>query len=455
MATVQKRGKTYRIRAYAGYDIDGRQIERTMTWTPPAGMTERQAEKEAQRQAVLFEEKIRNGEACSGNIRFADFAERWFATYARPQLRPRTVARYEELLVRINAAIGHLPLDKIRPTHLLEFYIEVGNSEPINAAYICTADLKAVIKKQGYKKKEFSVLSGVSLTTLGSAFQKTAIAKSSAEKICSALNVPISSLFQPKTESKTLSSTTVRHYHSLVSKILNDAVHWQVIPYNPCNRIAPPKAAAPDIAYLDDEQAKNLLRVIRQLPSHYRRAFALELLTGLRRGELLGLEWKDINFEEKTMRICRTSQYLPGRGIYTDTTKNKSSQRIVMISDQIIKLLLEQREWQAIERKRLKDEWVDNDRVVTMPDGSLMHPDHFSTTFKKMVTAAGLPDIHLHSLRHTYATLLIAKGEALTAVAAQLGHANVSTTAKIYAHAIKSAQISATNTIGALFEDDV
>ena len=455
MATIQKRGKSYRIRTYAGYDIAGKQIERTTTWTPPAGMTDRQAEKEAARQAVLFEERIRNGEACNGKIKFADFAEQWLSTYAKPQLRPRTVARYQELLVRINSTFGHLPLEKIRPTHLLDFYKRLSESEPINASYLCRVDLKNLLKEQHWTKSGFSAASDVSLTTLGTVFQKKPISRSSAEKICTALDVSLSSLFQPTHPNQVLSSSTVQRYHSLICKILNDAVHWQLIPYNPCTRISAPKAATPEITYLDDDQAKALLRLLRNLPSHYRRSYALELLTGLRRGELLGLEWSDIDFEQKTIRVRRTSQYLPGRGIYTDTTKNQSSQRVVMISTQIIHLLQEQYHWQQLQQSILKDDWNPTDRVITMPDGSPMRPDHFSSYFKKIIKDSGLPDIHLHSLRHTYATLCIAKGEALTAVAAQLGHASVATTTKIYAHAIKSAQIAATNTIGDLFDEDL
>lgn len=455
MATIQKRGKSYRIRAYAGYDIKGKQIERTTTWSPPDGMTDRQAEKEAMRQAVLFEEKIRNGEACNGRIRFADFADQWLATYARPQLRLRTVARYEELLVRINAAIGHLPLEKIRPTHLLDFYKALSESEPINATYRCTVDLKATLKERQLTKAAFSSLSGVSLTTLGTAYQKKPISRSSAEKICSSLDVPLTSLFCPCNPQQVLSSSTVQRYHSLISKILNDAVHWQMIPYNPCTRIASPKSSTPEITYLDDDEAKALLKLLRSLPSHYRRAYALELLTGLRRGEFLGIEWSDIDWAQKSIRICRTSQYLPGHGVYTDDTKNQSSQRIVMISDQIVRILQEQYQWQQLQKKALGDAWVDSGRVITMPNGRPMRPDHFSSQFKKFIKDSDLPDIHLHSLRHTYATLCIANGEALTAVAEQLGHANIATTAKIYAHAIKSAQVSATNTIGDLFDEDL
>lgn len=455
MATIQKRGRSFRLRAYAGYDVGGKQIERTTTWTPPEGMSDRQAEKEAQRQAVLFEERIRNGEACNGRIRFSDFAEQWLETYARPQLRIRTVARYEELLVRINSAIGHISLEKIRPTHLLEFYKTLSESEPINATYQCSVDLKSLLKDRDFTKAAFSKLSSVSLTTLGNAFHNKPISKGCAEKICSCLDLPLASLFRPCNPHQALSASTVRRYHSLVCKILNDAVHWQLIPYNPCTRISPPKASTPDIAYLDDNEAKSLMKLLRSLPSHYRRAYSLELLTGLRRGELLGLEWSDINWEQKSMKIRRTSQYLPGHGVYTDATKNRSSERTVMISDQVIRILREQHQWQQLQKKSLGDTWEESDRIITMPNGHPMRPDHFSSQFKKSVKDSGLPDIHLHSLRHTYATLCIANGEALTAVAEQLGHANIATTAKIYAHAIKSAQISATNTIGDLFDEDL
>lgn len=453
MATIQKRGKSFRIRAYSGYDLDGKQIERTITWTPPDGMTDRQAEKEAQRQAVLFEEKIRNGEACNGRIRFADFAEQWLVAYAQPQLRPRTVARYEELLVRINAAIGHLSLDKIRPTHLLDFYRCLGKSEPSNASYICTVNLKSVLKERKITKTAFSALTGISLTTLSTAYQQKPISRKSADKISAGLHVSLESFFRPTTPGKSLSSSTIQHYHRLISNILNDAVGWQYIPYNPCSRISAPKADTPDIEYLDDDQAKHLAELISHEPGYYQRPILILLLTGLRRSELLGLEWQDIDWSNKTLRVVRTSQCLPQQGVFTDFTKNETSKRLVIISDQVVKVLQEQYLWQQQQRKQFGSEWIDSQRLVTAPNGAPIHPDRLTHWFSKFIKRTDLPQIHLHSLRHTYATLCIAKGVPITAVAAQLGHANVSTTTTIYAHAIKSAQIAAADKVGYIFED--
>lgn len=453
MATITKRGKNYRFRVYAGYNVDGKQIERTKTWTPPPDWSEKKAEKEAQHQAALFEEEIRNGIAASGKIKFASFAEHWMTTYAAAQLKPRTVARYRELLERINAALGHFPLEKIRPHHLLDFYRTLESTTQENGTYVCTTNLKAMLKQRQLTKIAFSELSGVSLTTLSAAYRKTPIAYSSAAKICSNLGMPLSDLFSATAPDKILSPATIQRHHALISKILNDAVLWQYITYNPCERVSPPKAQLPDVQYLDDMQSKHLLELLRPEPGFYRRAIVLDLLTGLRRGELLGLEWSDIDFSQKTMQILRTAQYLPKRGVYTDTTKNQSSKRIVMISDQVVKVLQEQYQWQLLQRHLLGNDWIQSDRVITMPDGAPMQPDRLTHWFAAFVKRTDLPPINVHSLRHTYATLCIAKGVPITAVAEQLGHANVATTAKIYAHAIKSAQIAATTAVGDLLDE--
>lgn len=448
MATVKKRGKSFLIRVYAGYDVDGKQIEQTRTWTPPAEMSNKRAEKEAYHQAALFEEQIREGSVSNGKIKFSEFAVRWFS-YAESRLRPRTLARYQELWSRINPVLGHIPLSKIRPTHLLSLYKELESEIPKNSTYKCICDLKAEIYERGMTKADFSKNYGISLTTLSTAFHRMPISIKCATRICTGLNLPLESIFQPINPSKSLSSTTIKHYHHLISSILGDAVHWQYIPYNPCSRIDAPKAAAPDIEYLDDNDAVHLMELLLGEPYIYRCAISLLLLTGLRRGELLGLEWRDVNYQTGSLSILRTSQYLPKKGVFTDEPKNKSSKRVVVIPSQVIHLL---QELQRYQQELLGSAWHQNIRIITDDNAIPLHPDRLSRWFSKFIKRTDLPPIHLHSLRHTYATLCIAHGVPLTAVAAQLGHANVGTTAAIYAHAIKSAQIAAADKIGKLFE---
>lgn len=120
MATITKRGDSYRIRVSDGYDIHGKQKMRSMTWTPEPGMSERQIEKELERQKVLFEEKCRGG-AGACNIKFEAFSKRWFREYAEKQLRPRTIALMHGLEERTYQAIGHLRMDKITALQIQSF----------------------------------------------------------------------------------------------------------------------------------------------------------------------------------------------------------------------------------------------------------------------------------------------------------------------------------------------
>ena len=114
LATIEKRNNSYRFIVSCGYDMTGKQIRKTMTWKPEPNMTAKQIEKEVQRQATLFEERCLKGQVLDENIRFAEFAEIWLKD-RKNDLRPRTYARYESLIPRINAAIGHIKLCKIQP----------------------------------------------------------------------------------------------------------------------------------------------------------------------------------------------------------------------------------------------------------------------------------------------------------------------------------------------------
>lgn len=165
----------------------------------------------------------------------------------------------------------------------------------------------------------------------------------------------------------------------------------------------------------------------------------LLLFTGLRRGELLGLEWKDIDFDNSTMRICRSSLYLPDKGIFEDETKNATSNRIIKLSQTAVNDLKAYKLWQMEQRMRIGDRWANSEKIFTTNEGKPLHTDTLPRWFSKFIKEHSdkLPHITIHSLRHTNATLQIAGGVPLTTVAKRLGHADTVTTSKIYAHAIK------------------
>lgn len=201
-----------------------------------------------------------------------------------------------------------------------------------------------------------------------------------------------------------------------------------------------PKMPKQEAAYLDEAEARQLLVLLHQEPIKYRAMITFDLLSGLRRGELLGLRWQDVDFENQTITIVNTLNYAPGAGVYVDTPKNTTSARPLKLSPTAFSMLLEYKRWQDDQRDACGDYWKDTvGRVFTGDDGAPVFPDSLTKWFAAFVKRSGLPDVHIHSLRHTYASLMIADGTPLPVVSRRLGHAQVSTTANIYAHAIASA----------------
>jgi integrase len=400
MASIEKRAdNTYRITVSCGYDINGKKIRKYKTVELPDGMTERQLEKELNRQAVLFEEQVSTGQFLDGSIKLQEFAEIWMKEYSEKQHKGRNVASNRELLVRINEVLGHIRLCKLQPHHILEFH--------------------SMLAEPGQNKKTGSGLS-------------------------------------PK---------TILNYHRLLSSILTTAVQWSVLPDNPAKRVKPPKVKRQEAKSLDDEQTMRLLAAIQDEPMKYRIAVETLLFLGSRRGELLGLTWSDINFESCTVNIDKAILYLAKKGIYQDTPKNESSNRVVKLPASVIRNLKAYRAMQNEEILKLGELWKGAGHIFTQWDGLPMHPDTLTQWFNGFIkrcneevnNRAGLsekqrealrfPAISPHSLRHTNASLLIASGANLRTVAARLGHAQTSTTGNIYAHAIKTADALASDSL--------
>jgi integrase len=448
MATAIKRGGAWKIIVSLGYGLDGKQIRRHTTWTPDQGMTAKQEAKELERQKVLFEERCRSGLVLDGSVRFADFADQWYEDYANKHLRAKTLARYKAMMPRINAAIGHIRLDKLQPHHLITFYenlAEVGIR--CDTKYHCSVDFKALLRERKVTKANLAPLANVSLAVLNSITNDQNIARASAENISKALDLPLAQLFKLADEDSTLSAKTILHHHRLISSILATAVQWQVIFSNPCERVKPPKVDKNDPHYLDEIEAAHLLELLEAEDIQYRTAVQLLLYTGFRRGELLGLEWPDIDFKNQVIHVRRSSLYLPDKGIFEDDTKNATSERTIKVSTVAFISLRELEVWQKEQRLKMGDQWQHSNRLFTAWNGKPMHPDTLTGWFHDFVVRNKLPQISIHSLRHTNATLLIANKTPITTVADRLGHATPATTAKIYAHAIQSADEAAAETL--------
>lgn len=385
-----KRGKlSFLIRVSGGYGLDGKQRRTSMTWEPPAGMTEKRAEKEAQRQAMQFEQQIKNGMIQDGRIRLNNFAARWMADYVEKQLKRKTAHGYRQCLPRILDALGHISLCDLKTGHINQFYSNLQED-------------------------------GMNARTGGK-----------------------------------LAANSVLAHHRCLSSMLSKAVKWGYLPHNPAENAELPKKEAKEAAYLDEKDARQLLEALRSAPIKYRAAITFDLLSGLRRGELLGIGWDSVDFDSQTVTIRRTLNYTPENGTYFDTPKNESSRRPLRVSPLALDLLRQLRQWQEEQAEKLGSGWSNPENLVfTNDSGGPMHPDALTKWFSRFCTDSGFQRVHIHSLRHTCASLMIADGTPLVVVSRRLGHAQVSTTANIYSHVIASADERAAQ-IGDRFADVV
>ena len=235
-----------------------------------------------------------------------------------------------------------------------------------------------------------------------------------------------------------LSPQTVPEHYRLIRKILATAVKWQLPSNNVAQRADPPVVPYQELKYLDEAQTLKMLELPENEPIQYKTMINLLVFTGIRRGELCGLEWKDIDFDNRVMYIVRSSQYIGNATIITKEPKTKSSIRKISISPSICTLLRKYKVWQNQEKLKAGDRWIEHDRLFTQWNGKPISPDTVTDRFGKFIKRSNLPHVTLHSLRHTNATLMIAEGTDVCTVSKRLGHANTATTLNIYTHALKT-----------------
>lgn len=458
MATVEKRGKSYRITIAAGIDLNGKQIRHRLVWTPDEKLTPRQVEKELNRQIVHFEERVKSGSTASdGNIRFADFAKRYMEEYGKQNLKPTTFDNYQRNLVRINQAIGHIRLNTLTPMHIQAFYCnlqEQGVRQ--HTVAIAKPALCEWLSKNKTSQSALAQKAGVARPTVGNATKGLPINQESAKKIAEAIGLEIDELFSVTTDTTPLAPATIHSYHRTLSSILEKAVKWRCIVSNPAEKADLPSLAGHKARYLDEPDAKRLLQLIQAEPIKWRAPIIFDLLSGLRRSELLGLRWQDVNLDDGVLHIVQTSNYVSGAGVYVSTPKTEGSDRYLRVSRTAVLILLEYKRWQDEMREKVGDAWespTDDDRIFTNEVGRPLFPTSITQWMRKFIKRTGLPPACVHSLRHSYASLLIADKTPLVVVASNLGHSQVSTTNNIYSHVISSSEAKAVDVIDKFSED--
>lgn len=263
----------------------------------------------------------------------------------------------------------------------------------------------------------------------------------------------INSLARPGANLKTgapLSSKTITHHLSFISDVYSYAVRLDLVSDNPCRKVIVPKQPKKEKKIYSQEETALLFSRLRGEPLKYQAFFLLAAYSGLRRSEMLGLEWSDIDFINKLISVKRSSNYTSEKGIYTDSTKTKYSYRTIKISDYILELL-QQLKIEQQKQSALCDNWVSSDRLFVKRNGSPMNPQTPYGWLKEFCSKNNMPFYGIHSFRHFTASALIYAGLDVTSVSRILGHGSPGTTLNIYSHLFQSAQARASSAMDSAF----
>ena len=444
MATIEKitgkNGTTYRISVSGGFDTAGKRIRHRMTYKPEPGMTARQTEKAVQRAAADFERSIEQGYALDNRQTFADYAAYVIELKERTGTKHRTVAGYKRLQTRANQAIGHMAIQDIRAVHLNRFYknlTEKGIRATAPRA-IPKENFRPALKEKNLSMAKVAKLAGVAESTVNAAGKGEPILKEKADLIAKAVGIQFDKLFTVDERNEPLSTTSILAYHRFIHIVLAQAEKEMLVPYNAADKATPPQKEKSEVGTFQTSELIAIRDAAAKEPIKWQTIIHLLMITGCRRGEIVGLKWDRVNWKDSSIRIDTTLLYTPERGVYESTTKT-GAERTIKLPKETMDLLRQYRVWQLETRLANGDRWKETPFVFTGENGGYMAPDSLSGYLSRFEKKYNLPHIHAHKFRHSMASVLYFSGADPVSISKRLGHAQVSTTQNIYSHLIEQA----------------
>ena len=428
---IGKNGVSYKITVSLGRNLEGKQIRKHTTYVPEAytktgkQRSEKSIMQDVEAYARQYEKECREGKVPDRRITVKILADRWMEEYCKMQLSPGTIRNHRgQLTTRIIPEFGHMKIADVTPYAVQKF---------INACYSNSVRFDG---KDG----------------------------------------------------KPLSPASVLKTYSTMRGMFAWAVEQGFIDINPCERVRHPRRKKDDdkVKAWDLDQTMAFLRALdmpyaydykaysrasrdgsidvtgytacRTLSSQIKLFFHIALFCGMRRGEIIALRWPDIDLTNQKIHVSRSVIEVDGEVIEKEP-KTSSSRRTIAIDGICADLLARWQREQFVLRNNMGSAWKGDNYVFIQRDGSRMYPGTPYRKFRGIISyynahrAPGdpeIPEIAMHGLRHTSATLLIANGIDIKTVSARLGHARTSTTADIYAHALEKTDTKAADTLSSL-----
>ena len=247
---------------------------------------------------------------------------------------------------------------------------------------------------------------------------------------------------------KKLGARSIEYAVLVLSRALNCAIRWERISKNVARLVQLPEVSQHKLVPLTIPQAQQLLQAVKG--ERFELIYRIALSLGLRRGEVLGLQWGDIDFEAKSVTISGALQR-QNKKLNRTEPKTRAGHRTIPLPAILLKMVLAHRDRQRAERAEVGARWLDLDYVFTTPIGTPVEPRNLNRHFKEMLIRAKLPDMRFHDLRHSAATLLIAQGVHARVIAEILGHTDIRLTMNLYGHVADETQRHAVNKLDTVY----
>lgn len=249
-----------------------------------------------------------------------------------------------------------------------------------------------------------------------------------------------------------LSSRAVRYLHTIVRQALQQAVKENLITRNVADATSPPSVKNKQMRPLAETELLTFLDTAKD--DRLFAAYLLAATTGLRRGEILGLCWDSVDLDGSSVTVRRQMVAFKGRPKLEETTKSKSGRRSVALTDDAVRELKAHRKRQAQEKLLLGEAYQDSGLVFCKEDGTPLDPNEFTRRFQRLLEKAGLPKVRLHDMRHTHASLLLARGVHPKVVQERLGHSSITMTLDLYSHLAPGLQEAAAASLNGLLKKE-
>lgn len=465
MATIirrdGKKGVTYKIQV-AVKDVGlGKMVTKSTTWKPEKGMTEKDIETACTIFANEFEKQViasftsAESEKCNVNITFRELAKKWL-NRSEKIFEEGYIGLVEQSLDIVLPMIGGYKVSNITPSIVQAVFDRIDELKIKNYYITPKKNLRTILERQGISFVWLRNETELNCATLSRVYNGKNIGIKFAKMFAEVCKMDIDRLFDVEITYRDYAKATIKRFKTVIYNVLSYAVRLRIVNENYASSkfVDMGKRERKPIQCMDEEELSKFYNALCKVENiQWRVAIKTALLTGMRRGELCGLNWDDVDFEKKKIYIQRSYSEQPRHGVRLKGTKTIGSTRLITIPDILVEELKTYKEWYDERRELWGDAWEESGSVFIQKNGKRIHPANIKLWVSKTCVLAGIKHFSVHSLRHTNITLQIMAGVPVTTVAGRAGHVKTSTTTDTYAYYIQSSDKSAAQTLNNIFSN--